>query len=80
MNDYGDRERREDFDFFVDNYQKLYEEYGKTFLVIKGKKIIGAYESEALAIEETMKDYPLGTFIVQECNGDESAYTNYVSF
>lgn len=79
MDSYGDKERREDFSFFVEHYQELYELYGETFLVIKGKKVIGSYENEMTAIEETTKVLPLGSFIVQKCDGDESAYTNYVS-
>ncbi|MCC8047445.1 MAG: hypothetical protein LIP12_18485 [Clostridiales bacterium] len=79
MKDYGDKERREDFDFFIEHYQEFYRKYGHSFLVIKEQKVIGCYDSENTAIKETIKVWPLGTFIVQECNGDESAYTNYIS-
>lgn len=65
-----------DFKWFIDNYQALFEQYGHAFLAIKDQRVIGAYNSFKDALENTHEE--LGTFIVQECNGDESAYTNYV--
>lgn len=79
MIEYGENERKNDFNYFVENYQKLYEQYGHKYLVIQNKTVIGSYDTEIDAINKTSEVYPLGTFIVQECNGDESAYTNYVS-
>jgi hypothetical protein len=79
MNDYGDIERRKDFDFFIKSYQELYSQYGHKFIAIKNQKILGSYDTELEAITNTEKQYPLGSFIVQECNGDESGYTNYIS-
>ena len=66
-----------DFKWFVDNYQSLFDEYGHKFLAIKDKHVIGAYNSFMDAVESTHEEP--GTFIVQECNGNESAYTNYIS-
>jgi len=79
MNGYGESQRKSDFDYFIENYQKLYQKYGHKFIVIKDKNILGSYDTELDAINETSKTLPLGSFIVQECNGDESGYTNYIS-
>lgn len=79
MNNYGELERRNDFQYFINHYQELYNKYGHKFIAIKNKKILGSFNSELDAINEVSKDYPLGSFIVQECNGDESGYTNYIS-
>lgn len=68
----------DDFNWFVENYDELFKKYGKCYLAIKDKKVLGAYDSPRAAISETSKEYPLGSFIVQLCNGDESGYTNYV--
>ena len=35
---YTDEDRKNDFDFFIENYQNLYKEYGHKFLAIKDKK------------------------------------------
>lgn len=65
-----------DFNWFLNNYDDLYKKYGHQFLVIKNKTVLGHYDSIRQAIDNT--DGEPGTYIVQECNGDESAYTNYV--
>lgn len=69
----------DDFKWFVENYDELFKQYGKCYLAIKDKKVLGTYDSPRLAISETSKEHTLGSFIVQLCNGDESGYTNYIS-
>ena len=66
-----------DFNWFLNNYQNLFKEYGHQFLVIKDKKVLGHYDNVRQAIDNTTEEP--GTYIVQECNGNESAYTNYIS-
>lgn len=73
------KERKEDFNYFVKHCQELYNKYGHKFISIKNSKILGIFDTEIEAITECIKKYPLGTFIVQECNGNESGYTNYIS-
>ena len=79
MNEYSEIDRRNDFDYFLQHYQELYEKYGHKFIAIKNKQILGTYDKELDAIQDAAKTYPFGTFIVQECNGDETGYTNYIS-
>lgn len=79
MGEYGETERKNDFNYFINHYQEFYKQYGHKFIVIKDKEILGSYDTEWDAIDTTSKKYPLGSFIVQECNGDESGYTNYIS-
>lgn len=68
-----------DYKWFKENYFTISEEYGNSFVVIKNKKVIGSFDNYGDAVRETVKKEKLGTFIVQFCNGDESAYTNYIS-
>lgn len=79
MSIYGERERKSDFEYFIAHYQELYEKYGHKFIAIKNKTVLGVYDTEIAAIDDISKQYPLGTFIIQECNGDESGYSNYIS-
>lgn len=79
MSSYSDKERNEDFDFFLEQYEELYKKYGKCFVAIKNKKILGIFHTEEEAIDITSSEYGLGEFIIQECNGDESGYTNYIT-
>ena len=67
------------FKWFLDNYDRIYREYGKCYVAIKNKKILGIYNSAAEGIRETKKSEEIGSFIVQYCNGEESGYTNYIS-
>lgn len=69
----------EDFRWFVDNYSELFQKYGLCYIAIKNKIVLGTYQNAQVAINETVKLYPLGSFIVQFCNGDESGYTNYLA-
>lgn len=65
----------EDFAWFVDNYEELFLEYGVSYLAIKNKAVIGVYSTLIDGIKETVKTEPLGTFIVQKCDGTSDAYT-----
>ena len=74
MSNYTDANRKTDFDFFTSNYQELYTKYGHKFLAIKNETILGAYDSVPEAIEHLSTTHEIGTYIIQECTGDESAY------
>ena len=72
---YTDTERTSDFLWFIDNYEILHQNYGHKFFVIQNKKILGVYDTVCSAIDETTQEHELGTFIIQECDGTEAAYT-----
>lgn len=74
MNNYTEIDRKNDFDFFTNQYQNLYKEYGHKFLAIKKKMILGAFDSIPEAIEKLSEEHEIGTYIIQECTGDDSAY------
>lgn len=76
---YTDNNRKNDFQWFLDNYDNLYQKYGHKVFAIQNKKIIGIFDDKNLAIDEISQTYGLGNFIVQECNGDESAYMCYIT-
>lgn len=68
-----------DYNWFVDNCAKLFQEFGPVYLVIKNKTVLGSYNSYAEGVRAALLCEAPGTFIVQKCGGDESAYTNYIS-
>lgn len=68
-----------DFLWYIDNLKSLFDKYGKSFVAIKDKKVLGVYDSYADGVTETLKSEPVGTFIVQQCGSDESAYTSYIA-
>lgn len=74
---YTREDRKRDFDFFVTHNEELFKKYGHSFLAIKNGHILGAYRSFGQATEKT--DEEEGTYIVQECTGDESGYMTFIS-
>lgn len=74
MSIYTNEDRQNDFDFFVQNYMSLYKRYGHKYIAIRNKQILGVYNSIPDAVKHLEPKYTFGTYIIQECTGDESAY------
>ena len=68
-----------DFNWFLEHYNELYERYGRSFLAIKDERVLGTYDSFKKAVDATLLTEEAGTFIVQECNGEESAYSVHIA-
>lgn len=66
---------KNEFEYFLANKENLVKDYEGKFIVIKDRKVIGAYDTEAMAVKETAKEHALGTFLVQECSLSEDSYT-----
>ena len=64
-----------EFEYYLAHQAELVEEFDGKFVVIKDDEVLGAYDSEIEAIEETMKEHELGTFLVQKCEEGEESYT-----
>lgn len=78
-NQYTEADRKNDFNFFLNHYDEFYNKYGHCCIAIRLEKILGIYRSIQEAIDILSNQYELGEYIVQECNGDETGYTNYIS-
>lgn len=68
-----------DYEWFLEHYAELFKQYGITFVAIKDAHVLGTYNSYGEAVRKTSEKEPLGSFIVQLCNGDVSGYTNYIA-
>lgn len=68
-----------DFLWFKENYMELFRKYGFSYIAIKDQTVLGAYPSYIEGVTTTLKTEPVGSFIVQECTGDEFGYTNFIS-
>ena len=71
--------QEQDFQWYLDHFEDLYNQYGRKFVAIKNKCVLGVYDSYVDAVRVTLQIEPIGTFIVQECGPDESAYTEYIA-
>ncbi len=63
------------FQYYLDHQEKLVKKYNGKFIVIKDGKVLGSYDDELKAVEETSKDFEIGTFLVQFVSPGDSAYT-----
>lgn len=66
---------KEDFQYYIDNQADLLSKYEGKFIVIKDKEVVGAYDSEIEAYEESQKQYELGTFLIQKVSSGPESYT-----
>ena len=63
-----------EFKYYIENRDDLAKKYNDKYVVIKDRKVIGVYDSEITAIQETSKNESLGTFLVQECTLDNEYF------
>jgi len=64
-----------EFEFYVNQQDDLVRRYQGKFVVIRGRKVIGAYKDEMQALERTAARFPLGSFLVQKCEPGAESYT-----
>jgi hypothetical protein len=64
-----------EFRFYLANKENLVKEFEGRFLVIKDEEVKGAYNSEMEAYSEAVRQFDLGTFLIQLCVKGEDAYT-----
>ncbi len=65
-----------EFQWYLDNQEKLVEKYNGKFIAIKNMVVIGSYIERQEAIQATLKDHARGTFIVQKCSPGKQDYTH----
>lgn len=64
-----------EFKYYLSHQKELVEKYNGKYLVIIGEDVVGVFDSEMTAIEETSKTHELGTFLVQKCEPGSEGYT-----
>ena len=63
----------EEFEYYLQNREQFIRQYPNKFIVIKGNKVLGAYDDKFDAIKETAMSEELGTFLVQLCSAENSS-------
>lgn len=66
---------KKEFEYFLKNQKRFAKKYEGKFIVIKNLRVIGVYDSEIEAVEETAKKEEMGTFLVQKCESGDASYT-----
>lgn len=64
-----------EFQFYLDHQDDMVAKYDTKFVVIKDDVVLGAYDDELTAVNETQKSHEIGTFLVQKVSKGTSAYT-----
>ncbi len=64
-----------EFNYYLERQNEFVKKYKGKFIVIKGRRVIGSYDSELDAINKTMEKHKVGTFLVQLCEPGEESYT-----
>jgi hypothetical protein len=64
-----------EFDYYIAHQQELVAAHLGKFVVIKGGRVIGVFNSDIEAVMETSKNHQLGTFLVQKCEPGAENYT-----
>ena len=66
---------KREFEFFLEHQDEFVRQYEGKFIVIKKQAILGVYDSELEAVEETAKTEKMGTFLVQKCERGDSSFS-----
>ncbi|MEE8483150.1 MAG: DUF5678 domain-containing protein [Nitrospinota bacterium] len=64
-----------EFKYYIAHQDELVAKYKGKYIVIKGESVIGSYDDEIKALEQTSKNHELGTFLVQKCEPGKENYT-----
>ena len=68
-----------DYEWFTENYAEISRKHPRRFVVIKDKAVVGDAATYAEGVRLGQEKGPLGTFIVQYCDGTKELYTNYIA-
>lgn len=70
-----DNSLKKEFEFYKENQKGLVNKYGGRFIVIKDKEVLGVYNSEIEAYQETQKTQKLGSFLIQKVEEGKDSYS-----
>ena len=59
----SDKPLRGEFEYFLEHQEELADRYEGKVIVIKGRRVIGAFDSVSDAVHETSKQHSLGNSI-----------------
>ena len=57
---------KDEYEYYKKQKADLIEKYEKKFVVIKEQKILGIYDNRNEALNETIKNHSLGTFLLHQ--------------
>ena len=64
-----------EFQYYLDNQGDLVKKYNGRYIVIVNEKVIGDYGDYSQALSNSLRNYEMGTFLVQKCSPGNKDYT-----
>ncbi len=64
-----------EFEYYLEHQDRLVSQYQGKYIVIRDRRIVGAYDDEMEAITTSARNFPLGSFLVQKCEAGADNYT-----
>ena len=64
-----------EFRYYLEHQQELAEAYEGRVVVIKDGEVLGNYDNEAAALQSTVLEHKIGTFLIQRVSKDDSETT-----
>lgn len=68
-----------EYKYYKDNQEKFLKEYKDKVIVIVGKNIVGIYDDEVSAYQDSVSKYKLGTFLIQKCIPEKESIQTFHS-
>jgi hypothetical protein len=65
----------QEFKYYLDNQKALVNQYDGKFIVIVGDHVVGAYDNNLDAYQNSVKKFSPGTFLIQRCSAGTSDYS-----
>lgn len=69
------KDLEKEFDYYIEHQDELVKKYNGKYIVLKDGNVLGVYDNELEAIEQTAKKHELGAFLVQKCEPGSESYT-----
>ena len=66
---------KKEFKYFLEHQTEFAKKHNGKFIVIKNLKVLGVYDTEIEAVDETLKTEEMGTFLIQKCELGDSSFT-----
>lgn len=76
---YTESDRRNDFNYYKANFEKLFLEYGYNYIAIRKGKIIGNDPDADKLKEKVSQKYRDGEYIMQQCSDDREVYRFHIA-
>ena len=68
-----------EYEYYKKNKADLEATYKNEYIVIVGESVIGHYSDKHIALQETLKSYKEGTFLIKNCTAGDGNMMRYYS-